>query len=62
MWNLQPIIISVSLVLELGQNEMMFYGISELILPTLIQRYDKKNHFSENKNMLLSVVVSKSAG
>ena len=26
-------------------NEMIFYCISELILPTLIQRYDKKNHF-----------------
>ena len=24
---------------------MIFYRISELMLPTLIQRYDKKNHF-----------------
>ena len=27
---------------------MIFYHISELMLATLIQRYDKKNHFISN--------------
>ena len=42
MWHLTACKVSGSpLVFELGQNEMIFYRISELMLPTLIQRYDK---------------------
>ena len=36
--------ISVSLSF-LEQNDFLFYRISELMLPTLIQKYDKKNHY-----------------
>ena len=39
--------ISVSLwFLNWDKNEMIFYRISELMLPTLIQRYDKKKIIS----------------
>ena len=43
MWHLTTCKISVSLsFLNGGKNEMIFNRISELMLPTLIQRYDKK--------------------
>ena len=43
MWYLTTCKISVSLLfLNRIKNEMIFYRISELMLPTLIQRYDKK--------------------
>ena len=43
MWHLTACKILVSLVLEM--KLFIFYRISELMLATLIQRYDKKNHF-----------------
>ena len=47
MWHLTVCKISVSpWVLNWIKNEMIFYRISELMLPTLIQRNDKKSfHF-----------------
>ena len=46
MWHLTACQISVSLsFLNWIKNEMIFYRISELMLPTLILRYDEKNHF-----------------
>ena len=40
-------------------NEMSFYRISELMLPTLIQRYDKKNipFFIQLKNKRLTELL-----
>ena len=49
MWHLTACRISVSLsLLNWIKNEMIVYPISELMLPTLIQRYDylKKNQIS----------------
>ena len=44
--------ISVSLsFLNWIKKEMIFYRISELILPTLIQRYDKKSFHFKNKRL-----------
>ena len=46
MWRLTACKISVSLsFLNWVNYEMIFYRISEVMLATLIQRYDKKNHF-----------------
>ena len=46
MWHLTACKNSGSLAfLNLVKNEMTFYHISELMLATSIQRYDKKNHF-----------------
>ena len=43
--------ISVSLsFLNWIQTEIIFYRISELVLPTLIQRYDKKSFHFKNEN------------
>ena len=59
MWHLTASKISV---LDLDKNEMIFYHISELMLPTLIQRFDKKNHFifdsfkNESLNEILQAV------
>ena len=45
MWHLTACKISVSLSFFTWiKNEMIFYHISELMLATLIQKYDKKNH------------------
>ena len=62
MWHLTACKISVCLsFLNRIKNEMIFYGISELILPTLIQRYDKKSfHFWSNsqfKNERLTEIL-----
>ena len=48
MWHLTASKISVSLsFVNWIKNEMIFYRISELMLATLIQRYDKKSfHFT----------------
>ena len=47
MWHLTACKISVNLsFLNRIKNEMIFYRISELMLATLIQRYDKKNLIS----------------
>ena len=52
MWHLSACKISVSLSfikmkynMHYGDQNEIIYRISELMLPTLIQRYDKKNHF-----------------
>ena len=48
MWHLTACKISFSLVFELDQNEIFDYRISEKVLATLIQRYDKQSfHFQE---------------
>ena len=48
MWHLTACKISVSLsFLNWIKNEMIFYHISELMLATLIQRYDKVISFQE---------------
>ena len=52
MWHLTACKISVSLsFLNWIKNEIIFYRISELMLPTLIQKYDKKslNFWSSSK-------------
>ena len=52
MWNLTACKISVSLLfLNWIKNEMIFYRtcISQLILATLIQRYDKKKKQKKKK-------------
>ena len=51
MWHLTVCKISVSLsFLNWIKNEMILYRISELMLATLIQRYDKKSfHFKNEK-------------
>ena len=45
MWHLATFKISVSLMFEQKKKKRFFYRISELMLPTLIQRYDKTNYF-----------------
>ena len=47
MWQLTACKISVCFsFLNWIKNEMIFYRISKLMLPTLIERYDKKSfHF-----------------
>ena len=47
MWHLTARKISVSLsFLNWVKNEMIFYHITELMLPILVQKYDKKSfHF-----------------
>ena len=50
MWHLTACKISVSLVcLNWVKNEKIFYRISELMLATLIQRYDKKSFYFKNE-------------
>ena len=49
MWHLTACKVSVSLLLL---NEMIFYCVSELMLPTLIQRYDEKSFHFHNINLL----------
>ena len=50
MWHLTACKISVSLsYLNWIKNEMIFYHISELMLPTLIQKYDKKSFDFKNQ-------------
>ena len=50
MWYLTTCKISVSLLfLKWIKNEMIFYRISELILATLIQRYDKNKQNKTKK-------------
>ena len=52
MWQLTACKISVSLLfLNWIKNEMIFYRISELMLPTLIQRYDKKSFHFKNERL-----------
>ena len=52
MWRLTAGKISVSLsFLNWIKNEMVFDRISELMLPTLIQRYDKKAFHFKNKRL-----------
>ena len=47
MWHVTACKMSFDLsCLSFIKNEMIFYRISDLMLETLIQRYDKKNHFS----------------
>ena len=52
MWHLTACKISVSLsFLNWIKNVMNFYRISELLLPTLIQRYDKNSfHFKNERH------------
>ena len=51
MWPLTACKISVSLsFLNWIKTEMIFYRISELMLATLIQRYDK-NHFNSRMRL-----------
>ena len=51
MWHVTACKIPVSLsFFELNQNWNDIYGISELMLATLIQRYDKKSfHFKDKR-------------
>ena len=51
MWHLTACKISVNLMfLNWIKNEKIFYGISELMLATLIQKYDKKSfHFKNGR-------------
>ena len=51
MWHLTASKISVSLsFFEQIKNEMIFNCVSELMLPTLIQRYDKQSfHFKNDR-------------
>ena len=52
MWHLAVCKISVSLsVLNWIKNEMSLYRISELMLATLIQRYDKKSFHFKNERL-----------
>ena len=52
MWHLTACKISVSLsFLNWIKNEMIFNHISELILATLIQRYDKKSFHLKNERL-----------
>ena len=52
MWHLTACKISVCLsFLNWIENEMIFYRISELILATLLQRYDKKSFHFKNKRI-----------
>ena len=53
MWHLTACQISVSLsFLNWIKNEMTFYGISELVLATFIQRYDKNYFISRTRGYL----------
>ena len=53
MWHLKACKISFSLsFLNWVKNEMIFYRIAELMLPTLIQRYDKNHLISRTKDRL----------
>ena len=50
MWHLTAYKISVSLLfLNWIKIEIIFYRISELMLATLIQRYDKKTFHFKNE-------------
>ena len=52
MWHLTAYKISVSLsYFNWIKNEMIFYRISELILATLIQRYDKNSFHFKNERL-----------
>ena len=52
MWHLTACKISVSLTfLKWIKNEMNFYHISELMLATLIQRYDRKSFHFKNERL-----------
>ena len=52
MWHLTACKISVSLsFLNWVKNEMIFYRISELMLATLIQRYNKKSFHFKNERL-----------
>ena len=52
MWHLKACKISFSLsFLSWTKNEMSFYCISELMLATLIQRYDKKSFHFKNERL-----------
>ena len=52
MWHLTACKISVSLsFLNWAKNEMIFYRISEFMLATLIQRYDKKLFHFKNERL-----------
>ena len=52
MWHLSAVKISVSLsFLNWIKNKMIFYHISELMLATLIQRYNKKSFHFKNERL-----------
>ena len=52
MWHLAACKISVSLLfLNWIKSEMIFYGISELMLATIIKRYDKKSFHFKNERL-----------
>ena len=52
MWHLTACKIIVNLsFLNWIKNEMSFYRISELMLATLIQRYDKKSFHFKNERL-----------
>ena len=52
MWHLTACKFSVSLsFLNWIKNEMIFYRISELMLATLIQRYDKNSFHFKNERL-----------
>ena len=57
MWHLAACKISVSLsFLNWIKNEIFFYHISELILATLIHRYDKKKSFHFKNEKLTEIL------
>ena len=58
MWHLTACKISDSLsFLNWIKNEVIFYRISELMLATLIQRYDKKKKKTLKKNERLTEIL-----
>ena len=59
MWHLAACKISVCLLfLNWIKNEMIFYQISELMLATLIQRYDKKSFYFKKEGLTEKLTVS----
>ena len=58
MWHLTACKISASLsFLNWVKNEIIFYHISELMLATLILRYDKKKKKFQYKNDRLTEIL-----